>query len=522
MDAGALDANGKGAEDLALDAGHKEIARVIRRWTDRKKVARPSCENCNDGDKIASLTPPAEVSPASAMNDTEYRNDRQSNGSQSSTNGERIKEDAYRLAERQLRGIRTMKQLRTLLRSNRAKISDDSRRTKNDNDVPVHAVTHVLGCPLDEGEEAGEERRAKSLAERHGVVLLRNFVPREVDRLALGVLALRPMEFDLADALDALRAGMKDSDGCFDVLTKIGPSENRMSKSEKKRASGQIEEMKDRLTLPADAAVVPHTNFGPQLQSYSLNNGQEEDDAPKKKRKTTIDSFPLSRLRYINLGGWNYNWGDRRYERAQDATALPDRLVSLARRAHEAAKELTNKGIAAAKLPEFDMAICNLYHLRRPSDRLGGHRDDVESDPTQPLVAVSLGAPGIFLLGGRSREDVPTAVLLRQGDCMIMSRESRGYFHGIPTILLNDDGDGQACAGAASTASTVPVDGVGSIVFPELDERGNLVAINNDVQNKDYVAGDGKANDFIPSLDQMRFVKALLTTIRMNISIRQV
>lgn len=29
--------------------------------------------------------------------------------------------------------------------------------------------------------------------------------------------------------------------------------------------------------------------------------------------------------------------------------------------------------------PRFQAAICNLYHAaRRPSDRLGGHRDDVE------------------------------------------------------------------------------------------------------------------------------------------------
>ena len=123
---------------------------------------------------------------------------------------------------------------------------------------------------------------------------------------------------------------------------------------------------------------------------------------------------------------------------------LPDRLVSLVHHAHDIAKRQTNAE-STPSIP-FDMAICNVYHLQRPSDRLGGHQDDVESDLSLPLVTVSLGAPGIFLLGGRSRQDVPTAILLRAGDCMILSGNSRGYFHGVPSVLSNElDNDLSCC-----------------------------------------------------------------------------
>lgn len=52
----------------------------------------------------------------------------------------------------------------------------------------------------------------------------------------------------------------------------------------------------------------------------------------------------------------------------------------------------------------------NVY---RAGDTLGGHVDDAEVDDTQAIVAVSLGCAGVFLLGGRTREEHTTAVMLR-------------------------------------------------------------------------------------------------------------
>ncbi|CAE7817469.1 abh1, partial [Symbiodinium microadriaticum] len=82
-------------------------------------------------------------------------------------------------------------------------------------------------------------------------------------------------------------------------------------------------------------------------------------------------------------------------------------------------------------------AICNFYHAaRRPSDRLGGHRDDVEPDTSSPLVTVSLGLPCIFLLGKGSRAARPVPLLLRAGSLLVLAGAARQAYHGVPTVLV--------------------------------------------------------------------------------------
>ena len=459
IDCNMLDANEKKAVDLASNSDNKEIELLLKRWMSRH--GQQLYENGNDC-KSASIASTINVSCSPSNN----------------------RDDTYRHIEQQLRGVNSFNQLRTLLKENR-----DSTAAINKS----ASITHVLGYQLDENDIQHDKQCMKLLAKEHGAVILRNFIPREVDQVALGSLALRPFHFDLSDALDKLRADINEDD-CFNAMTNIGSSYST-SKSQRKRICKCVEEVKSQLTISADSSAIVQTNFWPQLQSYSPPN----DDNQSKKRK--IDSFPLSRLRYINLGEWNYNWGDRLYEKVDKAMIMPDRLISLAHRAHEIAKKQTNE--VCASPVSFDMAICNLYHLHRPSDRLGGHRDNVESDVSLPLVTVSLGAPGIFLLGGNTRDDVPTAILLRAGDCLVMSGKSRNYFHGVPTILSPDDNDDDATDAHDGNAES-------HCVFPELNDNGTL---NNVSSNH-----DGN----IPSLDEIKFAKVFLSSLRMNMSIRQV
>ena len=65
----------------------------------------------------------------------------------------------------------------------------------------------------------------------------------------------------------------------------------------------------------------------------------------------------------------------------------------------------------------------------------GGHTDHSERNLEAPLVSVSLGQSCVFLLGGRTRETEPTAILLRSGDVVIMSGEARRCYHGVPRIV---------------------------------------------------------------------------------------
>lgn len=89
---------------------------------------------------------------------------------------------------------------------------------------------------------------------------------------------------------------------------------------------------------------------------------------------------------------------------------------------------------------------------------LGGHVDDMEADWTKPIVSIrydgqlltffviftskhsvlpvaiysfSLGCKCIFLLGGKTRDEVPTAMFLRSGDIVLMAGKARECFHGI-------------------------------------------------------------------------------------------
>ena len=54
----------------------------------------------------------------------------------------------------------------------------------------------------------------------------------------------------------------------------------------------------------------------------------------------------------------------------------------------------------------------------------------MEPDLAQPIVSVSLGCDGVFLLGGRTLDEEPTALLLRSGDVVVMTASARLHYHG--------------------------------------------------------------------------------------------
>ena len=66
---------------------------------------------------------------------------------------------------------------------------------------------------------------------------------------------------------------------------------------------------------------------------------------------------------------------------------------------------------------------------------MSGHIDDAEHCLDEPIVSFSIGCPAVFLIGGRSKSEAPTAVLLRSGDALVMSGPSRTCYHGVPLIM---------------------------------------------------------------------------------------
>ncbi|KAH7867149.1 hypothetical protein Vadar_029475 [Vaccinium darrowii] len=144
--------------------------------------------------------------------------------------------------------------------------------------------------------------------------------------------------------------------------------------------------------------------------------------------KSIPASVLLRKLRWSTLG-LQFAWSKRNYDVSLPHNKIPDALAQLA------------KKMAAPAMPlgqEFhpEAAIVNYFSL---GDTLGGHLDDMEADWSKPIVSMSLGCKAIFLLGGKSRQDLPQPMFLRSGDVVLMAGEARECFHGVPRIFTDEE-----------------------------------------------------------------------------------
>lgn len=102
--------------------------------------------------------------------------------------------------------------------------------------------------------------------------------------------------------------------------------------------------------------------------------------------------------------------------------ALPDLFRDLAQGAAD-----------EAGFPGFSPDVC-LINRYEPGTRLALHQDLDERDFTAPIVSVSLGAPAIFLFGGRERSEKPRRLPLFHGDVVVWGGPARLNFHGIAPL----------------------------------------------------------------------------------------
>lgn len=153
-------------------------------------------------------------------------------------------------------------------------------------------------------------------------------------------------------------------------------------------------------------------------------------DIPYKEEgcKSITASLLLRKLRWSTLG-LQFDWSKRNYDITVRHNKIPDALCLLA-------KKMAIPAIPSGEEFQPEAAIVNYFG---PSDMLGGHLDDMETDWSKPIVSISLGCKAIFLLGGKSREDLPVAMFLRSGDIVLMAGQARECFHGIPRIFTDND-----------------------------------------------------------------------------------
>lgn len=89
-------------------------------------------------------------------------------------------------------------------------------------------------------------------------------------------------------------------------------------------------------------------------------------------------------------------------------------------------------------IPEDYQAQTCLINKYLISNKLGLHQDKDEQNLTAPIISISLGASGIFQLGGMNRKDDLQEIILNSGDIFIMADEDRLRFHGFKGILKGE------------------------------------------------------------------------------------
>jgi DNA alkylation damage repair protein AlkB len=136
-------------------------------------------------------------------------------------------------------------------------------------------------------------------------------------------------------------------------------------------------------------------------------------------------------VRMLCLGKhWNaqtYSYEDKRSDFDNlPVPEIPAELVALAANAAE----------QSGFVMRPDLCIMNFYDVE---SRMGVHQDKDEGENSIragiPIVSISLGDTARFVIGGVTRKEPTSAVMLRSGDVVVMGGPSRLRFHGVTRIL---------------------------------------------------------------------------------------
>ena len=125
--------------------------------------------------------------------------------------------------------------------------------------------------------------------------------------------------------------------------------------------------------------------------------------------------------------GLTYGYEPRRSDfDGQPAPPIPPAFLRLA----------VSAAAKAGFTVEPDICIVNYYDV---DARLGVHQDKDESPASLaagiPIVSISLGDAARFVIGGLTRREPTSPVMLRSGDVLVMGGPSRLRFHGVTRVL---------------------------------------------------------------------------------------
>lgn len=163
---------------------------------------------------------------------------------------------------------------------------------------------------------------------------------------------------------------------------------------------------------------VPYPPPGFSYFDHVASDLQFKPQDPSVHKPFGIRQYLGKKLRWMTLGG-QYDWTNKVYPSGRPPP-FPADMAKLI-------------GGLFGMTPEA--AIVNLYS---PGDTLSLHRD-VSEECNRPLVSISLGCDGVFLIGldGLNDDDEPrmATLRLRSGDAVVMAGESRYAWHGVPKVI---------------------------------------------------------------------------------------
>ncbi|KAF9422913.1 hypothetical protein HW555_001456 [Spodoptera exigua] len=139
-------------------------------------------------------------------------------------------------------------------------------------------------------------------------------------------------------------------------------------------------------------------------------------------KKEQCDKQLQKKLRWTTLG-YHHNWEHKK----QNKSHFP---VDLAELSDVLAEYLGYSNFRA------EAAIVNYYHM---NSTLSAHTDHSEVNLEAPLFSFSFGQSAIFLIGGKDKSVEPSAILIKSGDIVVMSKEARLCYHAVPKILPSPD-----------------------------------------------------------------------------------
>jgi DNA alkylation damage repair protein AlkB len=135
-------------------------------------------------------------------------------------------------------------------------------------------------------------------------------------------------------------------------------------------------------------------------------------------------------MRWATLG-LTYDWTNKTYTRSHHSP-FPLRLAQEIASLMDGVKRVRQDQFEVVGEYQSQTAVVNYYPV---GSMMMAHQDISEECLEKPLVSVSLGCSCIFLMGTESREDTPSAFLLRSGDVVAFTGPARTAFHSVPRIL---------------------------------------------------------------------------------------